>query len=624
MRSVLFLLLTTFCTVFNPVSAQERVVYPKSEFVLNAKLDLGAKGDGTTDDTEALQKGIDLSSGYQQVKTKVFYIPNGTYKVSKTLIVKNSLGPWMIGESRDGVIIKLVDSAKDVTSVIRTHPSTKPPTSADWFMRNLRNFTVDVGKNPETDGIQYYATNSGMLQNIRVIGEGKVGINSGFLEQNGPCLIQDCVIEGFETGILSHWNWGQTISRVTIKNCKKAGLITAANVTAIEDITIENTPLPIQTQIPNDWYWWGGVMSIHGAKITGNFPDKMAIHNLSVLYARNIEVTGYRHAIASTNIPNRDVPGPKVDEYISSLPVQSNFDAPKNPTGIMLPAKREPVVAWETDTSKWLCANDYGVKAGDNIDDTVAIQKAFDAAAKQGKTVVYFNGCGGGDPNHYTVEGEVVIPAGVRYITGLGFGRIIGGKNGKFIVDDKSSPVVKFQNIDSFGGPPVTIENRSAKNTLVVESCGVKILGTGLGDIFATDAPCLMDLQKTGQKVWCRQLNPEGNSDDGLVKNSGADLWILGMKCEGEGVRIATKNGGRTEVFGTFIYGHGTKETDKRPIFDVDNASLAVLGLREITFAGGMYQVKVREKRGEVVKNYGILPGHGWIGWSMFHAFVPK
>ena len=90
-----------------------------------------------------------------------------------------------------------------MTAVLRTHPNEKPPTSADWFMRNLRNFTIDAGKNPDTDGVRYYATNTGVLQNVRVVGAGKVGINSGFLDQNGPCLVQDCTVEGFETGVLS-------------------------------------------------------------------------------------------------------------------------------------------------------------------------------------------------------------------------------------------------------------------------------------------------------------------------------------------------------------------------------------------------------------------------------------
>ena len=147
---------------------------PKDESVLDAKRDFGAKGDGTADDTEALQRAIEASCGSDKAhrgKTNALFLPNGTYRVTKSLVVKAALGPWLYGESRDGVVIKLDDGVKDVTCVLRTHPNEKGPTSADWFMRNLRNFTVDVGNNPETDGIRYYATNSGILKNVRAFTE---------------------------------------------------------------------------------------------------------------------------------------------------------------------------------------------------------------------------------------------------------------------------------------------------------------------------------------------------------------------------------------------------------------------------------------------------------------------
>ncbi|MBY0455772.1 MAG: hypothetical protein K2V38_00385, partial [Gemmataceae bacterium] len=249
-------------------------------------------------------------------------------------------------------------------------------------------------------------------------------------------------------------------------------------------------------------------------------------------------------------------------------------------------------------------------------------QKAIDAAAKAGKTVVYLRGCGGGDPNWYTVDGEIKVHGSVRFVLGLGWARVLGGKDGRFVVTDDSAEVVKFQNLDAFGGGPVWLENRSAKKTLVAESCGVRILGTGTGDIFATDCPALVDLRKPGQKMWCRQLNPEGDSDEGLVKNAGADLWILGMKFEGRGVRVRTEKGGRTEAFGVFNYGPGIKEGDVRPAFDVIDGSLGVYGLRELAFGGNCFRTKVREKRGDKTLTLGDDKEGGWIGWSAYRGWA--
>jgi hypothetical protein len=588
-----------------------RYAFPRDPWVLDAKRDLGAKGDGVADDTDALQKGLDLSSGFNQRTTKVLFLPNGTYRVTKSLVVRSALGPWLYGETRDGTVIKLADGSKGVTAVLRTHPNESGPTSADWFMRNVRNLTIDAGNNPEADGVRYFATNSGVLQNVRVIGNGKVGINAGFLGQSGPNLVQDCVVDGFETGLLSQWIWGETLSRVTLRNCRKAGLVVSANTVAAEDLVVENAPEPVRVEVPNDWYWWGGVLAMTGGELTGTGPA--AITNQNVLYARGVKTKGFKLAIKSPT-PGGDLAGPAVDEYLSH-PAVKQFDAPAK--ALRLPAKREPAVPWEADPAKWESANDHGAVAGDNRDDTAAIQTAIDAAAKAGKTVVYLRGCGGGDPNWYTLDGEVRVHGSVRLVLGLGFGRVVAGTGGRFVVDDASAPVVKFQNIDSFGGRPAAVENRSAKNTLVVESCGVTVVGTGGGDLFLTDCPCHLDLRKPGQKAWCRQLNPEGESDTGLVRNAGGDLWVLGMKCEGAGVRVRTSDRGRTEIFGTFIYGPGIKTDDPRPIFDVADGELSVLGLREISF-GNNYNAKVRETRGGTTKTLGVLPGHGWIGWAMY------
>lgn len=603
--------------LFEAPAGSQGIAFPKDSAVLNAKTDCGAKGDGIADDTAALQHGIDESCGMNG-KSKVLFLPKGVYRVTQSLVVKNALGPWLYGESRDGVIIRLADGAKECTAVLRTHPKEKGPTSADWFMRNLRNFTIDVGNNPGTDGIRYHATNSGILKNVRVIGHGKIGINAGFLDQSGPNLIQDAVVEGFETGIQSQWIWGETLSRITIRNCTKQGIYINATPVAIEDLTVENTPIGVFCDHPNDWYHWGGVAAIVGAKFTGGNPSGAAIVNRSIVYLRNVKTRGFKTALQNEDAA-KSVVGPDIDEYAFGE-VKRLFDSP--PRALNLPIKREPVFAWESNWKNWVCANEFGATAGDNRDDTEAIQKAIDAAAAAKKTVVTLRGIGGGDPNWYNVDGEIHVHGSVRYILGLGFGRIVAGKGGRFVVDDASAPIVKFQNIDSFGGAPVTLENRSTKSTMIVESCGVKIVGTGTGDIFATDCPCSVDLQHPGQKMWARQLNPEGNDDIGLVRNNGADLWDLGLKCEGQGVRVLTTNHGRTEVFGAFLYDPGDmKNEDRRPMFDIVNSSLTVMGLREIAFGGAMFTVKVRERRGDVIRTLGNDREGGWIGWSLYSGW---
>jgi hypothetical protein len=611
-----------FALAFSPAPPRG-IVFPNDpEAVIDLKRDLGAKGNGIHDDTEALQRGIHLSCGRGTNRTKVLYIPNGVYRVTKTLIVnspedRSGIGPWIYGQSRDGVIIKL-DDGVNVGAVLQTHPRDENPGSADWFMRTIYNLTIDVGNNPNTDGIRFFSNNTGILKNVRVRGRGRIGINS-FMQLNGPNLIQDVIVEGFEVGIRSEWMWGQTLSRVTIRNCRRVGLEVEGNAVAVENLVVENTPLAVHIKLPKDWFWWAGVVAIVGGRFVNGDSNGPAILNEGVLYARDITVSGFKMAIRSKT-PGSDVVGPKVSEYVSHEVKRLFDEAP--PRAIKLPIKREPTVPWENNPQNWVCVNDFGAIPGDNKDDTEAIQKAIDFAASQRKTVVYLRGIGGPDPNWYTLNGEVRVHGTVRHIIGLGFGRIIAGENGKFIIDDQSAPVVKFENIQAFGGRPPVVENRSKNRTVVLENCDLKVLGTGKGDIFVTNCPSHVEIRSKGQSLWARQLNPEGDSDVGLVINSGGNLWILGMKSEGRGVRIRTENGGRTEVFGVFMYGFGTPPEDNRPLFDIDNAQMCVMGIREIAFNAPTYNVKVRERRGNETREFSLKPGeHGWIGWALYSGW---
>ena len=80
-------------------SAAPRIAFPNDPSVLDARRDFGAKGDGKTDDTAALQAAIEASSGGTANRrlTSVLFIPNGTYRVTDTLVVKNGIGPGVYG-----------------------------------------------------------------------------------------------------------------------------------------------------------------------------------------------------------------------------------------------------------------------------------------------------------------------------------------------------------------------------------------------------------------------------------------------------------------------------------------------------------------------------------------------
>ena len=63
---------------------------------LNLKTDFGARGDGTTDDTQALQAA--LNEIVSNKRSPALWIPDGTYRITKTLTLAAGIGLSVIGE----------------------------------------------------------------------------------------------------------------------------------------------------------------------------------------------------------------------------------------------------------------------------------------------------------------------------------------------------------------------------------------------------------------------------------------------------------------------------------------------------------------------------------------------
>jgi hypothetical protein len=85
------------------VSASEApFLLPKDGGQINVR-EFGAKGDGKTDDTEAFRKAIKD----EENKIRCVYVPNGTYVLSG--LIGWRCRRTLIGESRNGVILKLKD-----------------------------------------------------------------------------------------------------------------------------------------------------------------------------------------------------------------------------------------------------------------------------------------------------------------------------------------------------------------------------------------------------------------------------------------------------------------------------------------------------------------------------------
>ena len=167
-----------------------------------------AKGDGVSDDTEALQRALNENVG----RHRVLYFPKGTYLVSATLAWpkkwngKDNWGKTMLrGQNREQCIIRQKDAvftdAKKPAAIMWCGGFG----SADWFHNYVENFTFDVGAgNPGATALQFYSNNSGAVRDCRFVageGSGVTGLDLGHRDMNGPLLVRNCEVVGFQNGI---------------------------------------------------------------------------------------------------------------------------------------------------------------------------------------------------------------------------------------------------------------------------------------------------------------------------------------------------------------------------------------------------------------------------------------
>lgn len=603
--------------------------------MIDAVRDFGAKGDGVADDTDALQSAIEAWRDDRH--GRILYLPAGTYRLTRTLVFKppgdgpvgSMVGPWIYGEHRDRTILRLDDRTEGFTDpknpreLIRAVPRPDGARmNADFFNRTLVNFTIDTGDNPGAVGIKYYSNNTGTMRHIRVTGNGTTGIDLGFVDQNGPHLLQHLLVEGFATGISTRQIINsQTFSRVTIR-AREIGFDLKGQVIAAEALDII-APLPIR----ND----GGVLTLVESELrTPNKPAAGPAINLvkGHLFAAAVRAEGFSPTIHAPKAPSGDFSGPNIALYASHGTELVGLDRATPWQYQPLPVQPEP--PWPNDPSAWVSVMEFGADPNDTEDDTEAIQKAFDAAAERGARVVYLPSGGRSDPNWYRLSGPIRVHGSVNRVFGFGMVRLIrnGEMPGNFPenlprlvvdADPRGAPLVLFEGIQAFSSSPsFAIDVRCPRRTVVVRSAGGTTILRRATTAFLTDSVGTVWMEP-GATLTARQYNTEGMRLHTVnTTNAGGRLRILGMKTEATTTKIATTDGGTTEVFGVLNYNHqGVKKDQDVPYFLVDRGTLRVAGYREVHFGGNWWRTPVRLLRGSQVLEH---PPAKWQTWSFLEA----
>jgi hypothetical protein len=614
------------------------IVFPADSGIINVK-EYGAKGDGKTDDTAAIQKAVSENLGKKEKGlTAIIYIPSGTYIVTNTILPKADStvqGGWipyltLRGQHRDKSIIKLKDNALGYGSksapkaVLFTASSQPEGGSFDWigkgegnsaFHNFIFDLTVDTGKgNPGAIGIDYLGNNNGAVRDVKVVsgdGQGYIGL-SLVRKSPGPAFIKNLIIEGFDYGIKSeHATYISTLEHITLRNQKIAGIYNRSHIFAIRDLQSENSvPTIIQEGK-------SGFITLIDSNLLGTSSQSAIDNRQGEIFIRNVAAPGYSSVIKNKGSV---ISGQSISEFVSNEPY-SLFPSPQK--SLNLPVQETPDVPWDP-LDQWVSVQAYGADGSGrkDFDNSPAVQKAIDEANKLGKTTLYF------PKGQYAFGDTIRIHGSIRKVhfmrSSLG---VVNSPANKFgdgrhlmAIEEGNHPALVIEGGGRNFNTGSTVMSRFAYKHISSKTLVLKNLGGSYENVVGSGPVFFEDMQTCGifrsTKVWARQWNPEGCAKppdpfvDPKILNDGSDVWILGLKTERPTTIIETKNGGRTEVLGSLIYPVHPVPADM-PAFINRDSSHSLSFVIYAHKAGASHQIIIEETRGgetKQLKKSQVLP----------------
>ncbi len=580
----------------------EDVRYPVTSAVVDiTKPPYNAKGDGIHDDTDAIQRALTDNMGLH----KLLYFPEGTYLISNTLQWSNKNSSGRNAWGKNFLCGQNVNKTKIRLKISTFQDPQKPKSimwcggfgSADWFHNYVENITFEIGEdNAGAIGLQFYSNNSGAVRNCRFVATGNnglIGLDLSHRDMNGPLLVRNCEVIGFERGIsTARAVNSQTFEYITLRNQRSFGFDNEGQAISVRSLVSENSIPAVRSygtfclieallRGTNDSKRWPAIINYNGGRI----------------FIRDVSTSGYSRAIgdvttpdwfAVTRITGDDKSGslgPNVREYCSH-PTTTVFSASN--TSLRLTIKEPPKLLF-SPVEEWANVDDFGADPSGNRDSSAAIQKAMNSGA----TTVFM-------PGFYALDSTVTLGPKVHRVIGVGgWVDYLGKAKPDFRVLDGDSPAVSFEHFSYIHGG-IDIDTKRTIYMRSVSDCDLTFgVNAQNGELFFEDF-VTHNLRLTNQRVWARQLNVENEGTH--IVNDGGKLWCLGYKTERGGTLLETRGGGQSEILGGFSY--TTTAGKLAPMFVTKNASVFTF-FNEVCFNGDPFVTLIQETRGKDTKTLG-------------------
>ena len=556
-----------------------------------------AKGDGVSDDTAAfldvwdlLKREYKAHGPWGSDNSFYVYLPDGTYKVSDTLIYRGpTVGAYpkwdgtfdinhvhFVGQDRGKTIIKLADHCAGYQDPARPkivlafqHPDTvfNNVPGSNW----LRGLTIDTGRgNPGAVGLFFQGANNTDLRSVTIrSGDGAGRYGLWFKQGSIQGYYADVTVQGFQDGICDSVNPEGNVAFefLTLRGQSEAGFLLTGGGASLRRLRSEQAAGVPALKIDGS----GPQAVILDSELKGTGATGPAIEmtraSEQCLFARDTATAGYAAAVRKAGADV--VPAKFVDEYVS-YPVKT-LAAGQTARSLRLPISDTPPTLWYDPKTQWAIVDDYP-----------SVQAALDS----GRPVVCFK------QRHYKLTADVTVPASVRVVNGMA----ANVEGGAFIVSQPSPSPMLFQDSD------MSIRVMARRD--IIQRCASGGISNpkGLPVTFylenVNDDATGDDFCRSGARVFARQIDIEYGGGDQIV-SSGGVLWVFGFKTENmKGAPFTVKNGGALEVLGGYC------NQTNRPLPDQQHPILLNDGGRAsatlFTNLGGPFVKAIVETRGGV------------------------
>lgn len=579
-----------------PVVGPAQVHVPEDAGLINVKTQYNAKGDGMTDDTAAIRQAVAENVG----KHRTLYFPPGVYVLSEPIDWRGNNGEfnafltWQ-GAGMGRTFLYLRDEAAPFGSASQPRALTRPGSipgrgsQADGGGNRAHNnyildMTFVIGKgNPGAIGVDFNASNTGAMENVRIVALGEALEGLRLKRQVGPLLIKNVEVHGFDVGVrLGGDLYGSTLHNIHLAGQKKLGLLNEGHLVALQGLSSRNSVPAVCTKGEKGNFANAGLLVLVDAVLQGGRGEASAIEAESAVMIRNVKAEGYGAAVSRAG--KAVVSDNRVDEHVWPAPV-TLASAPART--LNLPAGDWPDAA-DRAQDQWCNVGQFLSDEQKKTDASEAIQKAIDSGA----SVVYF------PPGSCRIAKPVIVRGNVRRIVGYQswlLGPAEQGQGQGLIVFENTRPVT----FERFNLKQIKLEVRTGQGVAVRHIIGLSgvTLTHDRAAVFSENTVGGAIALRAGQSWSARQLNIETKGPPAMVENRGGTFWALGYKTEMGNTVLRATEGGKAEILGGLWYPAQGVKDPKLAAIEVDHADVSVSLADLAKWVQGQYPVEVRHTR---------------------------